>query len=108
MVLENVAQLGPMLVLAGLVVGWVSEAARHSGGRGFLADLGIALVGSIIGGVIVWSSISTALGMLAMFGIGCGGGAQAIIVQRTVWPSNARGPKAERVLGARSGAQRPG
>jgi hypothetical protein len=85
-----------MLVLAGLTVGWVSEAARPAGGRGFLADLGIALVGRITGGGIVWGGISTALGMLAMFGIGCGGGTLAISVARAVWPANARGPKASR------------
>ena len=52
--LEDVARIGPMLVVAGLAVGWVSEAVRRAGGHGFLIDMSIALVGSgIVGGIVV-------------------------------------------------------
>src|SRR5262245_58650641 len=99
--------MGPMLVLAGLAVGWASEAIRHAGGHGFLADLGVALVGSIIAGGIVWGGISPGLGMVAMFAIGCAGGAMAIIAQRWLWPSR-RGGDSERGPGARSAVRRSG
>lgn len=59
-----------MLVVAGLAVGWVSEAVRRAGGHGFLIDMSIALVGSgIVGGIVV-GGISTGLGMA--FGLGRG------------------------------------
>jgi hypothetical protein len=91
MVAEDVAQMGPMLVLAGLAVGWLSEAVRHAGGYGFLGDLSIALAGSVIVGGIVLGGIASGLGMAAMFSIGCGGAALAIIAQRSFWPSRRSG-----------------
>jgi hypothetical protein len=85
MVLEDVAQMGPMLVLAGLTVGWAAEALRHAGGPGLLGDLLVALMGSLIGGGVVWASSSTPFGMMAMFGIGSGGAALMIVAQRALW-----------------------
>ena len=86
-VIEDVAQMGPMLVLAGLAVGWLSEAVRRAGGYGFLVDLSITVVGSLIAGGTVMIGFSTGLGMMAMFSIGCGGAVLALMTQRTVWPS---------------------
>ena len=91
MVVEHVAQMAPMLVLAGLAIGWLSEAVRSSGGYGFLVDVSIALVGSVFVGALVLGGMSTGLGMVAMFGIGCGGATLAIIAQRGVWPSRRTG-----------------
>ena len=88
---EDVTQMAPMLVLAGLAVGWGAETVRRAGGHGFLIDLTVAVVGSFVGGAIVWSSISTGVGMLAMFGIGCASAAVAIVAQRAVWPSRSTG-----------------
>lgn len=87
MLLEDVAQMGPMLVLAGLTVGWVAEAARRAGGHGLLSDLILGLVGSFVVGGIFWVVISSDVGMMAMLAIGCGGAALAIMAQRTVWKS---------------------
>ena len=42
-------------------------------------DLGVALAGSVIVGGIVSGGVSGALRMPAMFGIGCGGAALAIV-----------------------------
>jgi uncharacterized membrane protein YeaQ/YmgE (transglycosylase-associated protein family) len=86
MMLEHIAQMGPMLVLAGLTVGWAADALRRSGGPGFLGDLLVGLVGSVVGGSIVWACLDP-LGMVAMFSIGCGGAALAIIAQRAMLPS---------------------
>jgi uncharacterized membrane protein YeaQ/YmgE (transglycosylase-associated protein family) len=87
MLTEDLAQMGPMLVLAGLTVGWVAEALRRSGAPQLLGDLLVALVGSLVGGSIVWASTSARLGMVAMFVIGCGGAALLIFAQRAWWPS---------------------
>jgi uncharacterized membrane protein YeaQ/YmgE (transglycosylase-associated protein family) len=85
--MEDVAQMGPMLVLAGLTVGWVAEAARRAGGHGLLSDLILGLVGSLVVGGIFWVGISSAVGMVAMLAIGGGGAALAIMAQRTAWTS---------------------
>ena len=84
---EDVARIGPMLVLAGMAVGWMSAAVRPAGGQELLADMSIALVGSAIVGGVVFGSVSTGLGMVTMFGFGCAGAALTIIAQRMVWPS---------------------
>ena len=87
MLMEDVAQMGPMLVLAGLTVGWLAEAARRPGGHGLLSDLVLGLVGSLAVGGIFWVVISSDVGMVAMLVIGGGGAALAIMAQRAVWKS---------------------
>jgi hypothetical protein len=37
--LEHIVQMGPMLVLAGLIAGWVAEAASRAGGYRFVFAL---------------------------------------------------------------------
>jgi uncharacterized membrane protein YeaQ/YmgE (transglycosylase-associated protein family) len=85
--MEDVAQMGPMLVVAGLTVGWIAEAARRVGGHGLLSDLVLGLVGSLAVGGIFWVVISSDVGMVAMLVIGGGGAGLAIMAQRTVWKS---------------------
>lgn len=84
---EHSVQVGPMLVLAGLMAGWVAEAASRAGGYGFIFDMVFGLVGSVVGGAIVWVFISSDIGMLAMLVIGCVGAALAIAAQRWLWRS---------------------
>jgi uncharacterized membrane protein YeaQ/YmgE (transglycosylase-associated protein family) len=52
-----------MLVLAGLVAGWVGEAASRAGGSGFVLDMVLGLIGSVVGGAIVWILISSDVSM---------------------------------------------
>ena len=51
---EHIVQMGPMLVIAGLIAGWVAEAASRAGGYGFIVDMVLGLIGSMVGGAIVW------------------------------------------------------
>jgi uncharacterized membrane protein YeaQ/YmgE (transglycosylase-associated protein family) len=51
---EHIMQMGPILVLAGLIAGWMAEAASRAGGYGFIVDMVLGLIGSMIGGAIVW------------------------------------------------------
>lgn len=83
--LEHIIQMGPMLVLAGLIAGWVAEVVSRADGHGFIRDMVLGLVGSVVAGTTVWVVISSEAGMLAMFLIGCGGAALAILAQRTFW-----------------------
>ena len=79
---EHIVQMGPMLVLAGLIAGWLAEAASRAGGYGFVFD-----IGSVVGGAIVWVLTSGDIGMLAMLLIGCGGAALVVAAQRRLWRS---------------------
>ena len=83
--LEHIVHLGPMLILAGLMAGWVAEAVSRTGGYGFIPDMALSLVGSVLAGTAVWAALSGNAGMLAMFWIGCGGAALAVVAQRRFW-----------------------
>ena len=85
--LEHIIQMGPMLVLAGLMAGWVAEAASRAGGYGLIPDMVLGLIGSVVGGATVWVLVSRDAGMLGMFLIGCAGAALAIVAQRSLWRS---------------------
>jgi uncharacterized membrane protein YeaQ/YmgE (transglycosylase-associated protein family) len=85
--LEQIAQMGPMLGLAGLMVGWTAETVSHSGGYGLIPDMIVGLVGSVLVGGLVWVAVSQGAGMLGMFAIGCAGGGLAVILQRGLWRS---------------------
>ena len=85
---EYIAQMVPMLILAGLTAAWVAEAVSHAGSYGFVPDMGLGLVGSVVAGAIVWTAISSESGMLGMLLIGGGGAALAIIAQRRFWRSS--------------------
>ena len=85
--MEHVIQMGPMLVLAALMMGLLAETVWRAGGYGLIPDMSVALAGSLIIGAIFWVVISSQVGMVAMAVVGCGGGALAIIAQRTLWRS---------------------
>ena len=84
---EHIMQMGPILVLAGLIAGWMAEAASRAGGYGFIVDMVLGLIGSMVGGAMVWVLISSDIGMLVMLLIGCGGAVLAIAAQRQLWRS---------------------
>src|SRR5512138_3391055 len=84
---ERIVQMGPMLVLAGLIAGRVAEAASRAGGYGFIFDMVFGLARSVVGGAVVWVFISSDIGMPAMLVIGCAGAALAIAAQRRLWRS---------------------
>jgi uncharacterized membrane protein YeaQ/YmgE (transglycosylase-associated protein family) len=82
---EDIVHLGPMLILAGLMAGWVAEAVAHAGGYGLIPDIALSLVGSALAGTAVWVAVSGDAAMLAMFWIGCGGAALVVVAQRRLW-----------------------
>jgi len=84
---EHIAQMGPMLILAGLVVGWMAEAVSRARGYGLIPDMVLGVVGGAAGGAIVWLVISSEAGMVTMFLIGCAAAVFMIIAQRSFWRS---------------------
>jgi uncharacterized membrane protein YeaQ/YmgE (transglycosylase-associated protein family) len=80
-----------MLILAGLVTGWMAEAVSRARGYGLIPDIVLGLVGSVAGGVIVWLVMPGDARMAAMFLIGCGAAALMIAAQRSFWRSSRTG-----------------
>jgi len=87
MILEEFARVGPLLILAGLAVGWIAEAVSRAGGYGLIGDMGFGLAGSVIAGVLVSSLIAGTVGMATVFLVGCAGAAVGIRAQRSFWRS---------------------
>jgi uncharacterized membrane protein YeaQ/YmgE (transglycosylase-associated protein family) len=83
---EHIAHMGPMLILAGLLVGWLADAVSRAGGYGHMLDMTVGLVGSVVAGMLVWIFLS-GIGMPLMFGTGCAGATLAIAAQRGLWRS---------------------
>jgi uncharacterized membrane protein YeaQ/YmgE (transglycosylase-associated protein family) len=83
---DPITHMGPMLILAGLLVAWLAEAVSRAGGYGYMFDMGVGLVGSVVVGTLVWGLFS-GLGMLEMFLSGCAGATLAIAAQRGIWRS---------------------
>jgi len=82
---EIVAQMVPMLALAGLSAGWMAEAASRARGFGLLTDMAIGLSGSVLAGAITWTLIAPDAGMLTTFFIGGAGAGVALASQRGLW-----------------------
>ena len=88
---EYIVQMGPMLVLAAIATGWTAEALSHAGGYGFIHDMVLGLVGSVLAGVTLWFVIAGHAGMPMTFLVGCAGAILVIAAQRSLWRSRALG-----------------
>ena len=88
---EHIAQMGPMLALAGLVVGWTAEAVSRARGYGLIPDMVLGLMGSMLVGGVIWAVVSSDTGMVGMFLIGCAGAGLAVVAQRGLWRSTRLG-----------------
>jgi len=86
--MEHIAQMGPMLILAGLFVGLAAETVSRAGGRGLIPDMVVGVVGSVLVGGLVWVVVSQGANMLGMFVIGCASAGLAIVAQRGLWRSS--------------------
>lgn len=84
---EYAAQMGPMLIVAGLAAGWVSEALSRARGYGFIYDMVLGLIGSVLAGAAISVLVSSEAGMVTMFLTGCAGAAAVIAGQRQFWRS---------------------
>jgi uncharacterized membrane protein YeaQ/YmgE (transglycosylase-associated protein family) len=84
---EHLAQMAPMLLLAGIAAGWSSEALSRANGYGFMYDLALGIAGSLLAGLLLWLVSGSGGSMTAMFLIGAAGAAVAITAQRYVWRS---------------------
>jgi len=89
--MEGLVQMGPMLLLAGGIAGWLAEAKSRAGGYGLITDMVVGVAGSLAGGAIAWTMIATSAGMLGMALIGLAAASLAIAGQRVMWRSASLG-----------------
>ena len=75
-------------VLVGLLAGWLAGVVMKHGGYGLRGDIPLGLVGSLVGGGIVWTlGASPEAGMVAAAGVAFVGAAIVIVLQRKIWPA---------------------
>jgi hypothetical protein len=83
---EQVTQMGPVLVVAGLGAGWLAETFMGLRGHGLIVDMGVGVGASLVGGGAILALSGHPAGMLFMAGIGLVLGTGAILAQRLSWP----------------------
>ena len=86
---EYAVQMVPMLVMAGAVVAWMAQIPMTNRGYGFVADMMLAVAGSVAAGALVAWAMSRDPGMIVMFWIGIVGAIAALAAQRRLWRSAA-------------------
>jgi uncharacterized membrane protein YeaQ/YmgE (transglycosylase-associated protein family) len=93
---EQIVQMGPMWVLAGLGAGWVADTFMIRRGYGLIVDMGLGVGASLVGGSVFLALSGLPAGMFAMFGFGFVLATGVILAQRLGWPcaSDARERKA--------------
>jgi uncharacterized membrane protein YeaQ/YmgE (transglycosylase-associated protein family) len=85
---ELFALVAPMLVIAGLACGWVTEAVSPAHGYGLRGDMGLGVLGSAaLAGALYGLNWFGGTGLVVTFVIGLMGAAFAIIGQRAFWQS---------------------
>jgi len=83
--MEYIAQMGPVVATASLLVAWVVQACRAADGRPLAIDMTIGLAGGVMAGV-VGATTAIGHGMVAMFVTGMVGAGAALWAQGALWP----------------------
>ena len=83
---EQIMQMGPMWVLAGLSVGWLTEAFMSRRGYGLIVDLSLGVGAGLVGGGAFLAFSGLAGGMIGAFVVGLVVAISAIVAQRLCWP----------------------
>ena len=83
---QQITQMGPMWVLAGLSAGWLAEHILTRRGYGLIRDMGLGLGASIVGGGLFLAFSGLSVEMFTMFVVGFVVAATVIVAQRLCWP----------------------
>jgi uncharacterized membrane protein YeaQ/YmgE (transglycosylase-associated protein family) len=85
----NVVMFG-MLVLVGVLAGWLAGYVMKRGGYGLRWDIILGLAGSAVGSLVFWAhGVSPGAGLVLVAGFAFVGAAMAIVAQRKIWPTTA-------------------
>lgn len=83
---EQIVQMGPIWVLAGLSAGWLAETSMIRRGYGLVVDMGLGVGASLVGGGVFLALLGLPAGMFAMFVVGLVLATSVILAQRLGWP----------------------
>jgi len=83
---DQIVQAGPMWVLAGLSAGWLAETLLTRRGYGLVADMGLGVGVSLVGGGAFLALSGLPAGMLATFVVGFVLATGGIVAQRLWLP----------------------
>ncbi len=73
-------------VVVGLLAGGLAEFVMKDGGYGLIGDLGLGLIGSVVGGWIFWAlGVSAGGGLFPTVFVAFVGAVIVIVAQRKVW-----------------------
>jgi hypothetical protein len=89
MIDEQIVQMGPMWVLAGLSAGWLAETFMGRRGYGLIVDMGVGAGAGLVGGGLFLVLSGVPAGMFVMFVVGFVLAIGVILAQRLFWPSTA-------------------
>lgn len=79
-----------MLVLVGVLVGWLAGYVMKRGGYGLRWDIILGVAGSAVGSWVFWTlGISPGAGLVFVAAFAFVGAAIAIVTQRQIWPTTA-------------------
>ena len=80
----------PIVVLGGVLAGWLAGFVMERGGYGLKWDIVLGLAGSAVGSWIFWAlGTSPGAGLVVLAVVAFVGGAIPIIAQRQIWPTSA-------------------
>ena len=83
---EQIVQMVPMLVLAGLGTGWLAETFLSRRGYGLTVDMGLGVGAALFGGGAFLAGSGAPTGMFVTFGIGLVLAITGVLAQRLWWP----------------------
>ena len=73
-------------VVVGLLAGWLAEIVMKDGGYGLIGDMGLGIVGSVVGGWIFWAlGVSAGGGLYPTVYVAFAGAVIVLVAQRKVW-----------------------
>jgi uncharacterized membrane protein YeaQ/YmgE (transglycosylase-associated protein family) len=85
----NVAMF-PIMVLGGVLAGWLAGFVMKRGGYGLAWDIVLGLAGSAVGSWIFWAlRVSPGAGLAVLAVVAFVGAAMPIVAQRQIWPATA-------------------
>jgi hypothetical protein len=87
---QQLVEMGPILVLAGLSAGWLAETVLYRRGYGLVVDLSLGVGASLAGGSLLLTLAGVPTGMLVVFAVGFALATGLVLVQRLGWPSEAQ------------------
>jgi uncharacterized membrane protein YeaQ/YmgE (transglycosylase-associated protein family) len=78
----------PIVVLGGVLAGWLAGFVMERGGYGLKWDIVLGLAGSAVGSWIFWAlGVYQGAGLAALAVVAFVGAAIPIVAQRQIWPT---------------------